>query len=81
MGGGGDDGRKREKRDDRGEVERENKNPDGESQGREVGWVGRPLDWSDPTALPWQQYGRALLLFQATWGPKHVCRVRVSMSA
>ncbi len=46
------------------------------SGGRSVGgsaWNRRPLDWFDPTTLPWQQYGRALLLFQAAWGLEHVC--------
>lgn len=75
-----------ERKGERGEDEEDgqrNRNPDSASEWREVGWVGgvgvlsleqeRPLDWSDPTVLPWQQYGRALLLFQATWGPEHVC--------
>ena len=72
-GGGGDE-----------EDGRRNRNPDSASEWRKVGRVGgsgcwsleqeRPLEWSDPTALPWQQYGRALLLFQATWGPEHVCK-------
>lgn len=33
----------------------------------------RPLDWFDPATLPWQQNGRALLLFQAAWGAQCVC--------
>lgn len=40
--------------------------------GAQPGTGETPLDWFDPTKLPWQQYGRALLLFQAAWGLGHV---------
>lgn len=43
-----------------------------EARGAQLG-TGETLDWFDPTMLPWQQYGRALLLFQSVWGLEHVC--------
>lgn len=61
---------KRKRGEDRKQGQRNgNQDSASERRGSVVGVLSleheRPLDWSDPTTLPWQQDGRALLLFLA----------------